>query len=217
MYKLILFLFLGLGVSLYAEKISAYKIDVTVKQSGELFIVESILYDFENASKHGIFRDIPFTVKINSHTTNLILDTFSVKLDDGVVEWDAMTVNNTLAGKTTRIKIGSASTYLTGEHLYKISYRVQKGVLPAVQNEKNDAVRWNVIGTGWQVPIANIEANFYLPASLTQDAVELSTYTGSFGTKNSTATSHWVNPLHLQVKVGSLLPFEGTTVELAYP
>ena len=55
---------------------------------------------------------------------------------------------------------------MTGKHLYTIAYRVKKGVLPAAQNEENDAIRWNIIGTGWQIPISNVEANFFLPPSL---------------------------------------------------
>ena len=55
-------LFLGLGSFTYAEKITNYKIDVTVEQSGELSIIESIEYDFEKQNKHGMFRDIPYTI-----------------------------------------------------------------------------------------------------------------------------------------------------------
>jgi len=41
-------LLLGFGSTAYAEKITNYKIDVSVEQSGELAIVESIMYDFED-------------------------------------------------------------------------------------------------------------------------------------------------------------------------
>ena len=58
-----LLLFWGADTTLYAEKISNYTIDITVEQSGELSIVESIEYDFEKKQKHGMFRDIPFTIK----------------------------------------------------------------------------------------------------------------------------------------------------------
>ncbi|MFC2073550.1 DUF2207 domain-containing protein, partial [Campylobacterota bacterium] len=210
-------LFLLCGSSAYAEKISNFKIDVTVEQSGEISIIESIEYDFEQQRKHGIFRDIPFTVKRESLIKDLGLYDFSVQLDGDIVEWKQSTLGSTQAGDVVRLKIGSASSYVTGKHLYKIAYRVKKGVLPAVQNEENDAIRWNIIGTGWQIPISNVEANFFLPHSLSQQDIALSTYTGSYGTKSSTATSMWVEPRQLQVKVTSLSPYEGATVEMAYP
>ncbi|WP_309500252.1 DUF2207 domain-containing protein [Sulfurovum sp.] len=219
MKKLLLFtlLFLGCGSSAYAEKISNYKIDITVEQSGELSIVEYIEYDFEAQSKHGIFRDIPFTIKGESHIKDLGLYNFSAQLDDGIVEWKQSTLGSIQAGDVLRLQIGSASTYLTGKHLYTIAYRVKRGVLPASKNEKNDAIRWNIVGTGWQIPIYNIEANFFLPSSLSQQNIALSTYTGSYGTQSSRATNIWINPRQLQIKVSSLNPHEGTTVELAYP
>ncbi|MBO8173515.1 MAG: DUF2207 domain-containing protein, partial [Bacillaceae bacterium] len=210
-------LFLGAGTTLYAEKISHYKIDINVEQGGELSIVESIEYDFEGQSKHGIFRDIPFTIQREGITKDLGLYDFSVQLDDSIVEWQQSTLGSTQAGDVLRLKIGSASSYVTGKHLYRISYRVKVGVLPSAQNEQNDAIRWNIIGTGWTIPIHNIEANFFLPSSLSQQEIALSTYTGRYGTKSSTATSIWINPKQVQVKVASLKPHEGATVELAYP
>ncbi|MBT8349313.1 MAG: DUF2207 domain-containing protein, partial [Sulfurovum sp.] len=210
-------LFWGMSSTIYAEKISNYKIDVTVEQSGELSIIELIEYDFEKQSKHGIFRDIPYTIKRKDVIKDLGLYEFSVQLDGDIVEWQQSTLGSTHAGDIQRLKIGSASTYITGKHLYQIAYRVKKGVLPATQNEENDAIRWNVIGTGWQIPIANIEANFFLPPSLSQHDIALSTYTGRYGTKSSSASSMWVNPKQIQVKVSSLNPYEGATVEMAYP
>ncbi|HEC45286.1 MAG TPA: DUF2207 domain-containing protein, partial [Epsilonproteobacteria bacterium] len=214
---LLALLFLVYNSPLWAEKISAYEINVTVEQSGELSIIESIEYDFEGASKHGIFRDIPFTVKVNTVIKDLGLYNFSVQLDDSMVEWQQSAMNSDKAGKIIRLKIGSASTYITGKHIYRIAYRVKKGVLPAAQNEQNDAVRWNIIGSGWQIPIANVKANFFLPPSLSQHNIALSNYTGRYGTKSSSATSNWINEKHLQVKVATLKPYEGATVEMAYP
>ena len=210
-------LFLGFGYAAYAEKITNYKIDVNVEQSGELSIVESIEYDFEAQKKHGMFRDIPFTIKRGSRIIDLGLYDFSVQMDDGMVEWQQSTMNSTNAGEIIRLKIGSASSYVTGKHLYKINYRVKMGVLPAAQNEDDDSVRWNIIGTGWKIPIENVEANFFLPPSLSQLNIALSTFTGKYGSTSSTATSQWVNPQQVEVKVKYLSASMGATVELAYP
>ncbi len=218
MRRLLLFLFFLFGSDfLWAEKISAYEINVTVKQSGELYVVESIEYDFEGASKHGIIRDIPHMVKINAIKRDLGLYNFSVVLDGSEVKWDKSTMNSSKAGTIIRLKIGSASTSVTGKHIYRIDYNVKRGVLPTAGNDKNDVVRWNIVGTGWGIPISKIKTNFFLPPSLTQQDIALSTYTGLYGVKTSTATSAWIDTRHLQVKVPYLKPYEGATVELAYP
>ena len=211
-----LLLFVGAGTILYAEKISNYTIDITVEQSGELSIVELIEYDFEKKEKHGMFRDIPFTIKRDSRIIDLDLYEFSVQMDGDIVEWQQSTMNSTNAGKIIRLKIGSAHSYVTGKHLYKIVYRVKKGVLPAAQNSENDAIRWNIIGTGWEIPISNIKANIHLPSSLVQHDIALSTYTGKHGQKDSKAQTRWINSSHVEISLQSLNASEGATVELAY-
>ncbi|OYY54573.1 MAG: hypothetical protein B7Y52_07115, partial [Sulfurovum sp. 28-43-6] len=201
----------------YGEKITQFTVDVTVEQSGELAITESIEYDFETQSKHGIFRDIPFTIKQHRHITDLDLYDFSVQLDDGIVEWKQYTLRSADAGEIIRLKIGLPNSFVTGKHLYTVRYRVKKGVLPAYQNEANDAIRWNIIGTGWQVPIHNIKANFFLPPTLSQHNSAVTTFTGDYGSTNTIATHTWLSPNHLEVSVPSLQPHEGVTVEMAYP
>lgn len=200
-----------------AEKISAYDVTVDVRQSGELFITESIEYDFENLKKHGIYRDIPFTIKHGSTIKDLGLSGFSVTMDGADVQWRRSTMKSAKAGEIIRLKIGSPSSFVTGKHHYQISYRVKKGVLPAANDKQRDAIRWNVIGTGWTVPIYKVTADFNLPDSLSQFNSTVSTFTGVYGSKASKATSHWINDRHLQVKVAELHPHEGLTVEIAYP
>ncbi|MFT7824793.1 MAG: DUF2207 domain-containing protein [Sulfurimonas sp.] len=78
-------------------------------------------------------------------------------------------------------------------------------------------MRWNIIGTGWSIPLYNIEANFFLPASLQRDDIALSTYTGSYGSRTSSATTEWMDSTHLRVNIPSLQSYQGATVELAYP
>jgi len=201
----------------YGEKITHFAVNVTVEQSGELAITETIEYDFETQSKHGIFRDIPFTIKRASQLTDLGLHDFSVRLDDDMVEWKQSTERSNLTGEIIRLKIGSANTFVTGKHLYTLHYRVKKGVLPAFQNEANDAIRWNIVGTGWQIPIHNIKANFFLPLTLSQQNSTVATFTGDYGSTNSGATYTWLSPNHLEASVSSLQPHEGATVEIAYP
>ncbi len=218
MKKLLLaLLFVGFITSAWAEKISNYEVNVTVEQSGELSITETIFYDFEGLEKHGIFRDIPFTVKVNSLIKDLGLYDFSVQLDDNPVEWQQSTMKSGHAGEIIRIKIGSALTYVSGTHTYKIHYRVKKGVLPAAQNTNNDAIRWNIIGSGWAIPIYNVIAHFSLPASLSSNNIATSSFTGRHGVKTSTAKTNWLQTNLLEVYIAQLAPHEGATVELAYP
>ncbi|MGC9352120.1 MAG: DUF2207 domain-containing protein, partial [Sulfurovum sp.] len=157
-FFVITLLLVGCFTLLSAERIDNYHVDIVVEQSGELSITETIDYHFENISKHGIFRDIPYQIKAASVTKDIGLYQFSVQIDGGYVAWEQSTQHSKRAGELIRLKIGSPSTYVKGKHTYTISYKVKMGVVPAAQNEHQDAIRWNLIGTGWQIPIHNTQA-----------------------------------------------------------
>jgi len=209
-------LLLGCATTSFAERISTLHVDTVIEQSGELLITETIAYDFETATKHGIFRDIPFMVKNNGVKRDIGLYDFSVLFDGTPAEWSQSKQNSSHAGKIIRLKIGDAQKYITGKHTYTISYHVKLGVLPASDNRSRDAVRWNVVGTGWQVPVDHAQADFLLPPSLSQEQLRLSTYAGKYASTGSTASSQWIDPRHLQVHTKNLQPHEGLTVELAF-
>ena len=102
---LITLLYVGWHTLLFAEKIDNYKIDVTVEQSGELSIVETIDYNFEGASKHGIFRDIPYQIKIGSTKKDIGIYQASVQMDGMPVMWEKSSLNSSQAGQFIRLKI----------------------------------------------------------------------------------------------------------------
>lgn len=174
----ILFFWISLTQTIFAEKITAYDVDTKIQQSGELEIIENITYDFEQASRHGIFRDIPAKIKIDGIKKDIDLYDFSVMQDHQKVDFVKSTEISDKAGKIIRLKIGDPSAYITGSHIYTIGYKVEMGVLPASQDREMDAVRWNFIGTGWKIPISNITANIFFPDSLSEQNCNVSTYTG---------------------------------------
>ena len=51
--------------SLIAEKITDYNVTVQINKNGTLTVNEVIDYEFDDAAKHGIYRDIPLRSKKN--------------------------------------------------------------------------------------------------------------------------------------------------------
>ena len=51
--------------SLIAEKITNYDVTVQINKNGTLTVNEVIDYEFDDAAKHGIYRDIPLRSKKN--------------------------------------------------------------------------------------------------------------------------------------------------------
>ncbi len=214
---LILLFSLLWSVSLFAEAITHYEVDLAVEQSGELQVVERIEYDFQGAIKHGIFRDIPSSVKIDGVVRKIGLCDFTLKMDSTAVEFQQSAIRSSDAGELIRLKIGSPSTQITGKHIYTIGYRVQKGVLPSSVSAAQDAIRWNLIGTGWEVPILRSTANISLPKSLEQSNVSVKTFMGSYGSTQSGGAIEWRDAHSFSTQQNSLQPHEGVTVEISFP
>ncbi|RKX81089.1 MAG: hypothetical protein DRP58_12325, partial [Spirochaetes bacterium] len=208
-------LFLLFNFTLLAEQIDRYDVNLTIMQSGELQIVESIDYNFTPNTKHGIYRNIPHMNKIDGYSFDIGLLDFNITQDDKLAEWTMDRNHN--EGKETYLRIGSSLRTLTGLHRYKITYRVHQGVVTASANDILDAIRFDLIGTQWEVPISNINIQIHLPTSLTQQDINLSAYTGKYRSTDSQVNAHWIDKHTLQITAERLSPYEGITAELAYP
>lgn len=219
MKKLILILLLWAGWTpfLLAEYISDYHVRMDILQSGNLHITETITYHFQNAQRHGIYRDIPFTVKGSGRPRDIGIKDFSVMMDGGQVPWEKSTLYDSDSGNMKRLKIGSPSSTVTGSHTYTIGYTVTMGVLPSSLSREQDAVRWNMIGTGWTVPILRTRGDIYLPLSLGKDDVTVRTFVGHYGSSRSGKSPGWVDDHHFQISHEKLSDHEGLTVEISYP
>ncbi|MDQ7084588.1 MAG: DUF2207 domain-containing protein [Sulfurovum sp.] len=203
--------------SSFADKITQYDIDIEIESSGGLSIVERIAYDFEGESKHGIFRDIPFTIKVGTRIIDLGLDSYAVKMNGQDIAWKQSIIRSSSMGEMVHLKIGDPASYVTDIQHYEIRYHVNIGLLLSAQDSLKDAIRWNIIGTAWTIPIENITARFMLPTLLSPASMTTATYTGLYGSTTSDAQNYWTDKGDFIVKIASLKAHEGATVELAYP
>ncbi len=213
------FLILGLWGPLLAERITQYDVTIRVETSGSLEINETIDYDFEGAWRHGIFRDIPETIRLTPHSrpVDLGLGDFEVTMDGRPVRWVREGIRSDQAGSMVRLKIGDPDHTLTGVHRYTLLYRVQKGVLPA-SDGSGDAIRWNAIGTGWNVPIRRAHIEVILPPVLSRDNVRVRSYAGRYGSTRSVRSPvRWLDAHRFVLEDEALFPHEGITVEVIYP
>ncbi len=208
-----IFLIIIFSLSLFAESIESYKVDIKILPSGSLNIKEKILYDFQDSSRHGIYRDIPYLMKTDFLPKDIGLKDFSISMDSKEVKWKKFyeTVNK---NKFIRLKIGDPNKTLTGRHLYEISYKIEKSVLYV--DKENDAIRYNAIGTGWRVPIKNIQIRLHLPPSLNKNNIKFKIYKGRFGLKEQIKSYKWINEKNLEIYEKFLNPREGITIEIVF-
>jgi len=148
-----------------AEVIKNFTADIEVAESGSFVVTETIVYDFEGAEKHGIFRNVKSThaeaasawykeryidLELMSVTRNGLSEPYTLQVYEGL-----------------SAQIGDANKTISGEHTYQIVYKVD-GAL-STYGEVVD-LYWNVTGDEWTVLIEQVVANVYARKEILSEA-----------------------------------------------
>jgi uncharacterized membrane protein YgcG len=212
--RFFLFLFLGF-ISIYAESIDSYQVDISVADNGSLRVQEQIDYDFGMLKRHGIYRDIPIIVTSPRGSWDIGLSDYTVSMDGDCVPLKITKKSSQSSGSMVHLQIGNPNATVTGKHRYVITYSVAQGILG--MEDGRDAIRWNSIGTQWQIPIKNVRVNISIPQKLQEVTITPATYSGSFGSTYTAGNIWRVDNATFEASIQQLKPYEGLTVELAYP
>ena len=197
------------------EHIESFDSNIIINKDGTIDVKETIVYDFDNLQKHGIYREIPF-IKTNQDGKKYRLEINNISVVDengSNYQYQILKENNNI-----RLKIGDPNRTITGEHSYLISYKVS-GALTYFSD--HDELYWNVTGNEWTVPIANTTASVVWPQEIKKEDIKSICYTGVFGSKESFCQV--VLPsLNDRAKMvitsnGSLGNGEGLTIVVSFP
>jgi len=203
-----------------AEQVTHYDVVVHVNTDASVDVDEDINYDFGDANKHGIYRDVPVIYKTKSGA-NMRLDLQNISVVDGAGQPYQFTTSSN--GNDRRIKIGNPNVLITGSHLYVLHYSVPHAV---GFFDGFDEIYWNAVGTGWTVPIYNATARVVLPKSFAFADVKSSCYAGAYSFDTPCST---MQPMIQQDEnkapvvdtvvftQGSLQPAQGLTVAVGFP
>ncbi|MBQ6860261.1 MAG: DUF2207 domain-containing protein [Clostridia bacterium] len=185
--KKFLFLLTVLMCSMFSSVFAAdyyieeYNVYVTVNEDNVLNIEEEITTMFE-VPKHGIIRKIPLKNEVvrndgSSEKNNVAIKNINVKGADYTVS---------SSGGYKSIKIGSASTTLTGKKTYIITYDYE---LPRDKNKNFDELYFNIIGTEWDTYINKVNFTINMPKEFDKTKVGFSLGAkGIVGNNNMTYT-----------------------------
>lgn len=137
-----------------AEVIRSFRADIVVETDSSLLVTETITYDFEGVSRHGIYRNIneqhaqPSSAWYKQRYIDLEL--LSVQRDSASEPFQIQNFDG------LSVRIGDADRTITGLHTYTIKYRVL-GAL-ASYDDGTTELYWNVTGDEWQVPMEYVTA-----------------------------------------------------------
>lgn len=195
--------------AILGEEISSFSSDIIVQQNGTIDVKETIDYDFESASRHGIFRTIPY-IKTNTEGKK-----FRMNLEPQRVVDEAgapYTYTTTDESGALTVKIGDANKTITGKHTYVIPYTVS-GALTYFSD--HDELYWNVTGNAWDASMQHVTASVQIPKPLESSEVRLTCYTGYAGSTAQECTSSYDNGV--ATFTASLASREGLTIVAGFP
>lgn len=127
------------------ERVASYWVGARVTPDGRTHVTEVIDYDFASNQRHGIFRDVPDVAPGTPVTASS-----TTAPDDVDVTW---------TGSTAHIRIGVPDKTISGRHRYTVEYTLDGAVA-------GGQLRWDAVGTGWEVPIDRASVHVAAPWSL---------------------------------------------------
>ncbi len=182
-FALLLSLFFAISSTRSArcETIRSFDVAVQLQKDTSLDVEERIVYDFENAQKHGIFRDIPIRYQRNGGAYTLYLDVKSVTDDNG----RALKYEQSWRGDDLELRISDKDAYVSGVQTYRIRYLIRRAV-----NFFGGApeVYWNATGNAWPTPIQSATCRFFAPPGVPVSALRVASFRGFVGSTEAAKT-----------------------------
>lgn len=198
-----------------AESIQHFDSHITIQRDASLKIEETIAYTTDR-EKHGIYRTLPDRYTRHGLSYKLQFEDISIVDDRGEeIPWDRSYQQGNVV-----LKIGDPDETFTGKKTYYLTYEVH-GALQKM--EKSYELYWDVVGDGWQIPIASSSGSIRSPYAkvLSQEC-----FSGYFGNNDGLCRSQQLDdtlvhvqynqPIALDKNLTVLMQLD-TTGTLVYP
>lgn len=190
--------------------IDTYHVNIEVEEDNTFHITETLTYNFVQ-DHHGMTRVIPLWHTRNREDgseSKIYAKVSNVKCSDPIASTERDSKNYT-------IQVGSADAYVHGEKTYTLSYDYAMGKDPL---RNADELYFNIVGTEWECPIANISWEIHMPKAF--DATSLGYSVGNYAASGydtdmlqSTVTDQTITGSY----AGNLNAYEGITVRCTLP
>ncbi len=147
-------------------RIRSYDVVATVDAEGGVTHVQlDLAFDFGGDPGHGPYVTLPLRQEIDGdpdHWRMLDVTVGEVSSPSGADD----TVETREESGNLLIRIGSEGRTFTGVQRYRINYAI-RGLIATNQAQSGlDEFNWNVVGTGWEVPIDQVTASVTGPAAV---------------------------------------------------
>lgn len=166
-------------------EINDYNVNINVDEHRVLSITESITVNFKTASR-GLIRYIPINQSIHYLDENNNVVTKNIKNNI----YDFTVLSNTTSSSPYLLDKERSDGYMfyrmayvspfVGERTYSFSYKIDSG---DDQDKSIDLLYYNIVGTGWDTSINNLDFSITFPTNI--DNTNLRLYVGRYGNDTS--------------------------------
>ena len=186
-------------------EIESFHSEVVIHRDTSVEVTETIIADFGNLRKHGIYRDIP--VKYLTRFGNNLDVRFEL---NGVRDEHGQTYENqvTYSGNDVSIRIGDPDSTVSGINTYVISYEVKRVI--TTPQEKAE-LYWNVTGNDWPVPIHDVTSTVTFADGSIDESI---CFTGIYGSSSTNCMFDTQNN-STTFTAANLSPGDGLTIAVA--
>ena len=151
------------------DSIKRYAVTADAAKDGTTTVTLDFDFDFGRDSGRGPYITLPLRQEIANdpdHWRMLDVTVGQVTSPSGASdEVQTQTKDGNLL-----IRVGSEFRTWSGTQKYRITYTIRGLIAPKQATWGLDEFNWNVIGTGWEVPISNITVKVTGPADVTKAA-----------------------------------------------
>lgn len=198
--------------SLAEERIKHYHSQIEVKQTGDIYVTETISVMVEHINiKRGIYRDFPTLYKTALLTKSTVdFDVLEVLRNGQQEPYHTEDLSNGV-----RVYIGDRNRMVSrGEQTYQISYRTNRQI---AFMDDHDRFAWNVTGNDWRFAMDQVTAEVKLPDGVSMAMVNSEVWTG-FAGESSADYSSAINGNEIKIQSTKMLePYQGMTFSLEIP
>lgn len=210
--RLLLLLYFNVALLNAHERITSFISDIVINKDATLKVQESIEVVSENKTiVHGLVREFPTSYR-NRCGAHYIVDfkIISITHNGETTPFHIESVSN---GK--KIYIGAKNAFVKpGKHFYVITYETNRQL---VFFNNHDEIYWNVTGTGWRLPIDEVQAHVHLPQGISEQLIKAKAYTGYQGEQGKNYSYTIQDNCVLFSTNHALKQFEGLTIVAAFP
>ena len=195
-----------------AETIRSFDAIVQANKDASLDVSETIVYDFEGQSKHGIYRDIPISYQRDGGKYSLRWKVESVSDGRNTARPYQLEHDYNTDGEILRIRVGDKDVLVSGVQTYVFKLKYWRAI-----NWYSGApeVFWNATGNEWPVPIQAATAKLIVPPGVDISQVKTASFRGALGSKTPATVKKVGDSILYSTE--NLAPGEGLTLVAGLP